>query len=738
MAEATYAKMSPPATQVARPPVWSRNSGPQQRLIAPRHRGTATRSGPRLRPSQVPVRPANLEFAYGVSLDGNVAGPGDGSQREADRLASSVADAGSFERGGPELGRSAPQIAAAAGGTEPSVHLAAADHVVQRWPGDMHATARRDGGRPMNAHPDAVATSPEAHHDSWPLAYELAMAGFRPKLKVGRPGDVYEQEADNIADRVMRSPAGDASGSPGGQCCSGCASGVGCSAGLHRAGSPAQGSEVSSATESRVRSGDSTGQPLPGPTRAFFELRFGRDFGDVRVHCGPDAAQLSEDLQAHAFTHGSHIWLGSGLSPEPSRVLAHELTHVVQQVGPTAAASTGYDPEPHAVQHQRSGTGPGTLQRTVCLGGHWRHADTDPTALEAYDKIERAYKALKAAVNDPAVSEQSKMEMVEAIQRSIDSLRSYINEIEGTCSSSSGGASLMLGTTATGVDPLQAAIALFAVLLVGSMASRMSMPEQHAVEDLSNAMTQLANAVRNLAEPVRMPTEKSTPAPDEPPRTADPIPPVLPRPDPDPREDDRRRRRRCPPFVLRVPAEKAPHLDVYRKWLGVLQDDPKYERGQPAQLDKWRQAHRIGGAHAIPAEVYERGHKLGLTGEEGENRIRVPDWTRTRGPRVDRPKAPEVKIAVDHKIELQVTPASMRDAFDSVDNYELLTETANVASRNRIRANINAERAKQVACDSSKKDQVLTFDRVELGDGQPAERWTSEEIRSGEQLDAYS
>jgi hypothetical protein len=551
VAEATYAQLSPPvsppATQVARPPAWSRNSGLQRRPIAPRHGDTATQSGPKLRPSQVPVRPANLEFAYGVSLDGNVAGPGDASEREADRLASSVADAGSPGRGGAELGRSDSQIAAAAGGTEPSVHLAAANHVVQRWPGDMHVTARRDSGRPMNAHPDAVATSLEGRHDPRQLAYELATAGFRPKLKVDQPGDVYEQEADEIADRVMRSPAGDASGSQGGQCCSGCASGVGCSGGLQRqaaaAGSLAPSSEVSSATESRIRSGDSTGQPLPGPTRAFFEPRFGCDLSDVRVHSGPDAAQLSGDLQAHAFTHGSHIWLGSGLSPEPSHVLAHELAHVVQQVGPTAAASTGHDPElTHVVQHQRSGPGSGTLQRVVCFG-EWRHADTDPTALEAYDKIERAYKALEAAVHDPAVSEQSKMEMAEAIRRSLESLRSYMKEIEGTCSSRSGGSPLMLGTTTTGIDPLQAAIALFAVLLAADTARRMSMPEQHAMGNLSNAMTQLANAVRKLAEPARMPTKESTPARVEPRETLDPIPPPLPKPEP--REDDRRRRRRC-------------------------------------------------------------------------------------------------------------------------------------------------------------------------------------------------
>lgn len=176
--------------------------------------------------------------------------------------------------------------------------------------------------------------------DTWPgrLAYDLGTVGFQPKLKAGLPGDVYEREADEIADRVMQSD------SRGGECGSGCASGSGCSGGVQRqaaaAGSLAHGSEVISATESRIRSGDSAGQPLPGPTRAFFEPRFGRDLGDIRVHTGPDAVQLNEDLQAHAFTHGAHIWLGSGQSPEPSRVLAHELTHVVQQAGPTAAAST--------------------------------------------------------------------------------------------------------------------------------------------------------------------------------------------------------------------------------------------------------------------------------------------------------------------------------------------------------------------------------------------------------------
>lgn len=198
----------------------------------------------------------------------------------------------------------------------------------------MRAMARRDSEQQMDAHSKA-ATSRMPDYRPGRLARELATAGFRPKLKVDQPGDVYEQEADEIADRVMRSrPTGDVSGSPRGECCSGCASGVGCSGSVQRQAAAtdpaAHGSEVSSETESRIRSGGSVGQPLPGPTRAFFEPRLVRDLGHVRVHTGPDAVLLSEDMHARAFTHGSHVWLGSGVSAEPSHTLAHELAHVVQ------------------------------------------------------------------------------------------------------------------------------------------------------------------------------------------------------------------------------------------------------------------------------------------------------------------------------------------------------------------------------------------------------------------------
>jgi len=78
--------------------------------------------------------------------------------------------------------------------------------------------------------------------------------------------------------------------------------------------------------------------------RAFMEPRFGADFSGVRVHTGGEAAQLNRAISARAFTHGQDIFLGEGQADLESsagqRLLAHELTHVVQQgEGPIPATT---------------------------------------------------------------------------------------------------------------------------------------------------------------------------------------------------------------------------------------------------------------------------------------------------------------------------------------------------------------------------------------------------------------
>ena len=81
----------------------------------------------------------------------------------------------------------------------------------------------------------------------------------------------------------------------------------------------------------------SSGRPLSPDTRSFFERRFGRDFSGVRVHADDAAGQSAREVSARAFTVGRDIAFGTGqYSPETrdgQRLLAHELTHVVQQSG---------------------------------------------------------------------------------------------------------------------------------------------------------------------------------------------------------------------------------------------------------------------------------------------------------------------------------------------------------------------------------------------------------------------
>ncbi len=79
----------------------------------------------------------------------------------------------------------------------------------------------------------------------------------------------------------------------------------------------------------------SPGQPLDADTLRFMEPRFGHNFSDVRVHADPSAERSAQAVQARAYTVGRHIVFGAGQyaahSPAGRSLLAHELTHTVQQ-----------------------------------------------------------------------------------------------------------------------------------------------------------------------------------------------------------------------------------------------------------------------------------------------------------------------------------------------------------------------------------------------------------------------
>ena len=92
---------------------------------------------------------------------------------------------------------------------------------------------------------------------------------------------------------------------------------------------------ISSNLESSLNSSKSSGSLMPASTREQMESSFGADFSHVHLHTDNAAARMNKDLNAQAFTHGNDIYFNSGKydfdSNSGRHLLAHELTHVVQQ-----------------------------------------------------------------------------------------------------------------------------------------------------------------------------------------------------------------------------------------------------------------------------------------------------------------------------------------------------------------------------------------------------------------------
>jgi len=94
---------------------------------------------------------------------------------------------------------------------------------------------------------------------------------------------------------------------------------------------------VTPGIESNINSLKGSGQPLPESTRSYFEPRFGYDFSGVRVHTDSKASETAKSINAKAFTTGKDVVFGTNqYTPKTDSgkyLLAHELTHVIQQSG---------------------------------------------------------------------------------------------------------------------------------------------------------------------------------------------------------------------------------------------------------------------------------------------------------------------------------------------------------------------------------------------------------------------
>ncbi|HEX7239158.1 MAG TPA: DUF4157 domain-containing protein [Longimicrobiaceae bacterium] len=139
-------------------------------------------------------------------------------------------------------------------------------------------------------------------------------------------------------------------------------------------GSPRPGDDVSGHVDDVVRA---SGQPLDRATRVFMESRFGQDFGGVRVHTGARASDSARELGALAYTVGRDVVFRSGAyapgSSAGRQLLAHELTHVVQQGGEAYTPSGGplpLDPPHGAAEGEaRRAAGEVGAGRTPAGGG---------------------------------------------------------------------------------------------------------------------------------------------------------------------------------------------------------------------------------------------------------------------------------------------------------------------------------------------------------------------------------
>ena len=217
----------------------------------------------------------------------------------------------------------------------------------------------------------------KAGGDFFAPAGQTALSSVQTKLAVNTPGDKYEVEADHMADKVMRMSVTGKHGHkkdletlPKNSIQRKESNTTSSTEEHAQQGGNNTASFTSAQTESAIKNKTSGGQSLPAETRSFMEPRFGKDFSSVRIHHDQGAGQMNEQLNAKAFTYQNHIFFGAGQyqpqSPQGKQLLAHELTHVVQQGaanGPAQNAERTTGSTETSVQRQSIQTGSSGIQR---------------------------------------------------------------------------------------------------------------------------------------------------------------------------------------------------------------------------------------------------------------------------------------------------------------------------------------------------------------------------------------
>ena len=179
---------------------------------------------------------------------------------------------------------------------------------------------------------------------------------IQPKLTIGQPNDSYEKEADQMAEIVVQQFSNDSSStisSPKNK------PSIQRKTSNYRTSLNAPDSITQKLAQKRGQ-----GNNLPAEVQTQMEQGFGTSFNEVRIHSDQSAIAMNQQLNARAFTYGSDIYFNKGeFAPETTkgkRLLGHELTHVVQQVGETKPTTIFTKPKnaekspTHSIQHNNT------------------------------------------------------------------------------------------------------------------------------------------------------------------------------------------------------------------------------------------------------------------------------------------------------------------------------------------------------------------------------------------------
>jgi hypothetical protein len=222
---------------------------------------------------------------------------------------------------------------------------------------------------------------------------------IQPKLQLNTPGDEREQEANRVAEQVTRVSEPQLQRT--------------------RAGGGFPESQNEQATHEQLQTKSieanhtremvrprivhevlrSSGRPMDPATRAFFEPRFGHDFGKVRIHADTQASEAASAVNARAFTVGRDMVYGSGQYRPDSlsgrKLIAHELTHIIQQSGGGRAGRDVVQRKPSAEVTSDKATKTLNIKSNIVFYGS---QVTDAIVSETASDIQNVWNAAKGIV----------------------------------------------------------------------------------------------------------------------------------------------------------------------------------------------------------------------------------------------------------------------------------------------------------------------------------------------------